>query len=680
MISYIFDKSGKVFLVILSFIFLQNPFSLYKDGYFNNPSCSINFLSASPSSPQQVGASITISGSASCDTGVRAIRFKVDGGIIYEIGAPSGNATWNTGGASAGNHTITIEAAGQGDNNWSYAASQSISFTLTSAPQQPTAVPQPQNPSCSINSLSASPSSPQQVGASITISGSASCDTGVRAIRFKVDGGIIYEIGAPSGNATWNTGGASAGNHTIMIEAAGQGDNNWSYAASQSISFTLTSAPQQPTAVPQPQNPSCSITSLSASPSSPQQVGASITISGSASCDTGVRAIRFKVDGGIIYEIGAPSGNATWITGGFSAGNHTITIEAAGQGDNNWSYAASQSISFTLTSVSQPQNNPSCSITSFSASPSSPQQIGASITISGSASCDTGVRAIRFKVDGNIINEVGASSGSTTWNTGGASAGNHTITIEAAGQGDNNWSYSASQSISYTLTSTSQPQNNPSCSITSLSASPSSPQQIGASITISGSASCDTGVRAIRFKVDGNIINEVGASSGSTTWNTGGTSAGNHTITIEAAGQGDNNWSNAASQSLNYTLTDVTRPPVINCSPNNQAVEYWYVTWTWDHLFWVVSTPHPHFFFKVTVSSGIPARNQNSQIGPIIVGYGGVQNDWNNYDKAGWQSGYQNAPQLSSNNEYVVRVDFTDSIKDILSNRINDKLRVCTIE
>jgi hypothetical protein len=285
------------------------------------------------------------------------------------------------------------------------------------------------------------------VGISVVISGSANCDTGVRAIRFKVDGGIIYEIGAPSGNATWNTGGFSAGNHTITLEAAGQGDNNWSYAASKSISYNLTSAPKS---TPQPQNPSCSITSLSTSPSSPRQVGTTISISGSANCDTGVRAIRFKVDGGIIYEIGASSAKATWNSGGYSEGDHIITLEAAGQGDNNWSNAASRSITFTLQSGSQPQN-PTCLISSLSASPSSPQQVGTAVTISGSASCDNGVRAIRFKIDGGVINEIGASSGATTWNTGGISAGSHTITLEAAGQGDNNWSYAASRSITYVL-------------------------------------------------------------------------------------------------------------------------------------------------------------------------------------------------------------------------------------
>jgi len=277
--------------------------------------------------------SVSLYAKANCGGGVRAIRFKVDGNIIYELGAPEATATWNTGGSSAGSHTLTVEAAEQGDNNWSNPASSSMSYQLNGSP------PPPPNPTCSITSFSASPSSPQQVGTSITLSGSASCDTGVRAIRFKVDGGIIYEIGAPSGSTTWNTSGASASTHTLTLEAAGQGDNSWSYAGSQSMTYVLQQS--------QPNPPVCQIQALSASPSSPQPPGTSVSIYGKASCDTGVRAIRFKVDGGIIYELGAPEATTTW-NSPTSPGSHTLTVEAAGQGDNSWSYAASQSITYTL--------------------------------------------------------------------------------------------------------------------------------------------------------------------------------------------------------------------------------------------------------------------------------------------------------------------------------------------
>jgi hypothetical protein len=135
-----------------------------------------------------------------------------------------------------------------------------------------------------------------------------------------------------------------------------------------------------------------------------------------------------------------------------------------------------------------------------------------------------------------------------------------------------------------------------------------------------------------------------------------------------------------ASSAISTPVPSQSSGQVMNCSPNNQKVEYWYTVITWDTCFLGICLPHPHLFYKVTLSSGTPARNTNAEIGPIIVGYNGIQNDWNNYDKGGWQSGYPNAPQLSSNNEYIVRVDYTDTFFDRIFNSITEKLRVCTME
>jgi len=94
-----------------------------------NPKCQISSFSASPATPQILTTSISVSASGTCDTGVRAMRIKIDNISIYEIDSDSLTTVWNTP-SSEGNHTITVEVAGLNDNNWTYAASQSISFTL----------------------------------------------------------------------------------------------------------------------------------------------------------------------------------------------------------------------------------------------------------------------------------------------------------------------------------------------------------------------------------------------------------------------------------------------------------------------------------------------------------------------------------------------------------------------
>lgn len=103
------------------------------------PSCNVSTINVSPTSGNS-GTVFTISGSGSCNTGVRAIRLKVNGNVFYELGSPSVSATWNSSGSGDGVYTATVEVAGQGDDNWSYAASSSVQFSVGSQsvpPQQP---------------------------------------------------------------------------------------------------------------------------------------------------------------------------------------------------------------------------------------------------------------------------------------------------------------------------------------------------------------------------------------------------------------------------------------------------------------------------------------------------------------------------------------------------------------
>lgn len=109
----------------------------------------------------------------------------------------------------------------------------------------------------------------------------------------------------------------------------------------------------QPPPPPPAQAPSCNVTSINVSPSNGNS-GTVFTISGSGSCNTGVRAIRLKVNGNIFYELGSPSVSATWNSSGSGEGIYTATVEVAGQSDDSWSYAVSGSVQFSIGSQSVP--------------------------------------------------------------------------------------------------------------------------------------------------------------------------------------------------------------------------------------------------------------------------------------------------------------------------------------
>lgn len=214
-------------------------------------SCSITSFNVSPSSPQIIGTSIRITGQAQCaNVGVRAIRLLIDEDVFYEIGSSSLDINWNSSNYPAGNHQLKLEVAKIGNNDWENVESQTKSFELVYPSVSPTATIV-HNPSCSISSFNLTPSSPQPAGTPIHITAQGSCGSlSVRAMRISINGGSINEIGAPSITTNWNTNSLGAGTYTITVQVAAVGDNDWTYAGSQSYSFVLTSALPTPTTAP----------------------------------------------------------------------------------------------------------------------------------------------------------------------------------------------------------------------------------------------------------------------------------------------------------------------------------------------------------------------------------------------------------------------------------------------
>lgn len=385
-------------------------------------SCQLASFSVDPLTAS-VGQTITITAGGSCDTGVRAIRVFVDGNIIYELGTTDITAAWVA--AGEGTHNIRAEIAGQTDDNWTQSTSQSLDVTVTGSPPPPT---------CQLNAINVSPSEGNP-GTVFTISASGSCDTGVRAIRIKINGNIIYELGSPDVSATWDSTGSSEGQYTATAEVAGQGDNDWNHLASASTQFTVGAGGQNPNP------PTCTANLISVTPASGPS-GTVFTISAKGSCTPPVRAIRVKINGNIIYELGSPEVTATWNSAGSPDAVYTATAEVAGEGDNNWSYAARIDKQFTVGNVAPPPapppNPPVCTVDKPVVSPPS-GPLGTTFTITGNGSCNTGVRAIRIEVNGQIISELGAPSITATWNSAGVSDGVYRAVAVIAGQGDNDW-------------------------------------------------------------------------------------------------------------------------------------------------------------------------------------------------------------------------------------------------
>ena len=304
----------------------------------------IEDLSFNPGSPSNVGTTVRIHAKAAWNSCFRAMRLKIDGNIVYELGAPEFTWDWNTSGYGAGDHNIRLEVAAQGDNSWSHPSVQTATYRLTSAPA---ATPTPTICSAPpIEDLSFNPGSPSYVGTTVRIHAKATWNSCFRAMRLKIDGNIVYELGAPEFTWDWKTSGYGAGDHNIRLEVAAQGDNSWSNPSAQTATYRLASAP---TSTPTP--PSCSappVEDLSFNPGSPSNVGTTVRIHAKATWNSCFRAMRLKIDGSIVYELGAPEFTYDWSTSGYGAGDHNIRLEVAAQGDNSWHYPSVRTATYRL--------------------------------------------------------------------------------------------------------------------------------------------------------------------------------------------------------------------------------------------------------------------------------------------------------------------------------------------
>ncbi|MFZ5911388.1 MAG: hypothetical protein ACOYYU_15355 [Chloroflexota bacterium] len=209
-------------------------------------------VSIDPPSPAQVGTCISIRARVDWDSDFRSMRIRFGNEGWQESSEIEFERSFCTSNYSPGWYTIRVEVARQGDNDWSSPTVAEMSYELTAAseplPPEPPSEPQI---SCSIDSFDVWPS-PATIGQDVRITGTGQCNTGVRAIRIKVDGGVLYEIGAPSLDTIWHTSDTWEGSHQIRIEIAGWGDNDWVHIDSRSRNIEIVN-PSQP--APLPSNP-----------------------------------------------------------------------------------------------------------------------------------------------------------------------------------------------------------------------------------------------------------------------------------------------------------------------------------------------------------------------------------------------------------------------------------------
>jgi hypothetical protein len=197
--------------------------------------CTALTLSAAPSSPQNAGASITVTAAATCPGASPQYQFVAlwagtSTWIVQKSYTNSTTWTWNSTGAPAGIEHFGVWVKDAGSSNV-YDQVASIPFTIT-------------NPACTAVSLSAAPASPSPSGTTITVTATGTCPSAnpryeYWALWAGTNGWILQKAYSTSPTWTWNSTGAPPGTERFGVWVR-DANSSAPYDAINSIPFQVT--------------------------------------------------------------------------------------------------------------------------------------------------------------------------------------------------------------------------------------------------------------------------------------------------------------------------------------------------------------------------------------------------------------------------------------------------------
>lgn len=493
--------------------------------YMINPApVSAVALSSSPLSPQFLGTDITFTATASGGSGSYEYQFWYrdtwSANFILARDYGSGNLfIWETAAVEVANYEWKVYARNTGSTAPFEAISLNLPYTINAVPPVASVV------------LAASPSSPQVQGTLVAFTGTASGGSGTYEYQFwyRPAGSPAFTMAQDYTSSSlfiWDTAFASPGSYEWKVFARNAGSTV--SAGSEILTYTLSPPP-------------ASAVSLSASPLSPQFQGTSVTYTGTASGGNGSYEYQFwyRAVGSASYAMVQDYSTSTsyvWDTTVIAAGNYEWMVYARNAGSTATFEATSQVMTYTL---STPISNPPVTTVTISSTPTSPQQIGTTVTFTGRARGGVSPYQYRFVIrdsGGNtLVNTSYGAANKFVWNTNGLAAGTYTAEVRARSAG-NIGDNEASSSISYQLTA-------PPVTSVTLSATPTSPQLRGVAVVFSGQAAGGVAPYQYQFIVKNSKGKTVASSgystSGTWTWSTtSALAAGTYTVEVDARSAG----------------------------------------------------------------------------------------------------------------------------------------------
>jgi hypothetical protein len=368
--------------------------------------CSSTTLSSNVSgNTAPAGTPVTWTATPSCDGGdIPTYEFyELAPGGSWTIAQPYGTSStfaWDTSGAAAGTYAFQVWVRAQGSTA-PYESYAIGSFTITAD----------NGLACTSATVSASPASPQPTGTSITLTGgSSTCGAPEYEFYELAPGGSWTIAQAYSSSPTFAFSNSTAGTYQFQVWAR-DASSNAAFDTYAVASYTLTGG-----------SSTCTGATLSGAPASPQLVGTSVMLTGSSSsCNNPQYEFYELAPGGSWTIAQAYSSSPTFAFEGGAAGTYQFQVWVR-DASSNAAYDTYAPLTYTLDTA--------CTSATFSASPTSPQPTGTSVTLTGgSSSCGTPEYEFYELAPGGSWQIVQAYSSSPTFAFSSGTAGDYAFQI-----------------------------------------------------------------------------------------------------------------------------------------------------------------------------------------------------------------------------------------------------------
>jgi hypothetical protein len=285
-----------------------------------------------------IGANETVqfTASATCNGAVPEydFRYRKQNGpswLAWREFSESPTASWNATGREPGKYEFLVYARGK--NNPSALEATAPRVTL------------PVGLTCSAATLSATPTSPRDVGTQVTLNATASC--GGAAVQYRFYYRDFTQQWLPinpadewsnASSTVWNTTGLNAAKYELLVNTRVQGNSSDSEAPAQTV-YHLGAV--------------CTSVTADVTPATPQAIGTNLTVTGTATCRSGAVPeywFTYRGPDGIQRDLQpwSTSNSAAFDTEALQAGGYNFYVYTRGTTNPGWDSVVGRA--FTLAS------------------------------------------------------------------------------------------------------------------------------------------------------------------------------------------------------------------------------------------------------------------------------------------------------------------------------------------